>query len=749
MLLRLQTDDYSVNYKPGKLMFVPDMLSRAYIKDDRDNISDDIECFINMPRSYTIQTPYGNTYRRNTKHIIKTNENFENVSLDDEIPYELPNEDTVIEKEKSDNSEQPYTTRSGRTIRPPIRYKDYDELEMRKAMFIGELTKLFSSNDLHEHIIYQTLFFIDARNKDDPEIHQLTTRLVDIAFKQPSWGQPMPVAWVPLEIQLSEMKTARICKNFVKKSELQGYNLQNDDFVLTDSQFENFLKIQHSLGKLLYFGEHGIDDFIVIQPSALVNVLRSFVTDEMFWPKDKEIVEILPDLSKTGVIYRTDLYKLWEQKHFKKLIPTEDLRKFIIEVLIHLDILVEPKQYSGAGGSADFFLVPCTIKEKAPSSFFHTEEMDEKAICLSYRLKKSSVPSALFFKLIGSALNVLPIKETDGRPCLYYKAAVLSVDNDNECRIHMEGNRIVVNLINRTSRLQILPDIAASIQECLTLTLTNVLHFYYTCMGKDIKQFDILKLFDTEVGTPCGKGFCFIPVNEAITKKTWTCENKTVHTTDLLLNWMLDETFGKEECPPDCSGIPTVVLFESPSEKHLMRLASVLDITMFHDFFLHLGMETKDWHNIQYTYWQSVDAMFMALMTWRDTGSMVTFKKILDALEKVEDNQHHLCKVLKEQLELPEIAGFGFQDTPSESFLSTLPNKLGYCVLPLGIELGLRITDIESVFVRHPKQLFSQVYEVLKIWKQKTPENTYLNLMLAIQRVRGKQFLKRNFGCDN
>lgn len=92
-------------------------------------------------------------------------------------------------------------------------------------------------------------------------------------------------------------------------------------------------------------------------------------------------------------------------------------------------------------------------------------------------------------------------------------------------------------------------------------------------------------------------------------------------------------------------GIPTAVLFESPSEKHLIRLASVLDITMFHEFFLHLGMETKDWHNIQYTYWQPVDAMFMALMVWRDKGSMVTFKKILDAQEKVEDNQHHLCQV--------------------------------------------------------------------------------------------------------
>lgn len=48
MLLRLQTYDFSVNYKPLKLMCVPDMLSMAYIKDDRDDINEDIEFFTNM-----------------------------------------------------------------------------------------------------------------------------------------------------------------------------------------------------------------------------------------------------------------------------------------------------------------------------------------------------------------------------------------------------------------------------------------------------------------------------------------------------------------------------------------------------------------------------------------------------------------------------------------------------------------------------------------------------------------------------
>ncbi|XP_076100321.1 uncharacterized protein LOC143069527 [Mytilus galloprovincialis] len=618
-----------------------------------------------------------------------------------------------------------------------------DDRDERKAMFIKELTKIFSSYDLNEHIIYHTIFFFDARNQYDPEMQNLTRYLVDIAFEQPSWGQQMPVAWVPLELQISEMKTVE--RNFVRKSELQKVNEQNGDLALTDSQFEHFLRIQHSLGKLLYFGEHGINNFIVVQPSALVNVMRSFVTDEMFWPKDDDIKEILPVLSRTGVIRRTDLYKLWEQTHFKQLVPSDDLKKFIIEVLIHLDILVEPKQYNGTERSTEFFLVPCMIKEEAPTAFLNMEEMADKMICLSYRLKKSSIPAALIFKLIGSVLNVLPIKEQDGRQCLYYQAAAFSIDDNNECRMHMKGDRIVINLINKVSRLEISPDIAASLQECLTFALTNVLQFYYACIGKDIKKVDILKLFDTEVGVLCCDEICFITLNEVKKRKTWTCEKKIIHETHLY--WILDETIGQDECPPECEGFPAKDLSQSPNDKHLVRLASELNISHFNEFLLHLGLKTKDWEKIEYNWGRAEDAMVVALLQWKESNQNVTFKKILDAQESIADNRHHLCQVFKGQPGLLENTSFGFQDTPDDRFLSTLSRKLGNCVIQLGIELGLTFSDIEAVYVKHPKDLFSQMYEVLKIWKQKTPENTYLNLMLAIQRVRGKQFLKRNFCC--
>ena len=58
--------------------------------------------------------------------LLRTNENFENVSLEDEMTFEHSNRDRNANQEnQSNNSEILYTTRSGRTVRPPIRYKYY------------------------------------------------------------------------------------------------------------------------------------------------------------------------------------------------------------------------------------------------------------------------------------------------------------------------------------------------------------------------------------------------------------------------------------------------------------------------------------------------------------------------------------------------------------------------------------------------------------------------------------------------
>jgi hypothetical protein len=92
----------------------------------------------------------------------------------------------------------------------------------------------------------------------------------------------------------------------------------------------------------------------------------------------------------------------------------------------------------------------------------------------------SSFPAALSFKLIGAAMNVWPLKETLEGVCLYHQAAILCIDKANELHISVKDNKIIIYLINKDTTRFISPNIASTVQECLTLKLKNVLEFYHT-----------------------------------------------------------------------------------------------------------------------------------------------------------------------------------------------------------------------------------------------------------------------------
>jgi hypothetical protein len=99
----------------------------------------------------------------------------------------------------------------------------------------------------------------------------------------------------------------------------------------------------------------------------LVNILRSFITDEHFWPDDKSLQDILRTMINTGEIPPKDLLKLWSQKEFDQHMPNNDMKEFIIKVLVHLDILVEPKRYSQKQQTnVQSYLVPCIVKRTLP-----------------------------------------------------------------------------------------------------------------------------------------------------------------------------------------------------------------------------------------------------------------------------------------------------------------------------------------------------------------------------------------------
>jgi transposase InsO family protein len=85
-------------------------------------------------RSYIVQTPEGNKYRRNRKHIIRSGESRQERDIDPYVDIDAP--DTSVPNVQPTSPSQPVTqptsvtmtptrSRSGRIIREPVRMKDY------------------------------------------------------------------------------------------------------------------------------------------------------------------------------------------------------------------------------------------------------------------------------------------------------------------------------------------------------------------------------------------------------------------------------------------------------------------------------------------------------------------------------------------------------------------------------------------------------------------------------------------------
>jgi hypothetical protein len=113
------------------------------------------------------------------------------------------------------------------------------------------------------------------------------------------------------------------------------------------------------------------------------------------------------------------------------------------------------------------------------------------------------MPAALSFKLIGAALNVWPLKKTSEGVCLYHQAAILCIDRKHDLHISVKDNKIIIYLIHKEAKDFISQNIASTVQECLTLTLKNVLEFYHKSFGKSLSTSEVSSLFEIEVGEWC------------------------------------------------------------------------------------------------------------------------------------------------------------------------------------------------------------------------------------------------------
>ncbi|XP_063406236.1 probable serine/threonine-protein kinase roco4 [Mytilus trossulus] len=347
-----------------------------------------------------------------------------------------------------------------------------EDVETRRALLYNEVEELFKDHEGRNHLVLDKQIFVNATDKADQEIEFLKKAITELTFDHPCWGEKMPNACVPLELEIAELVAQG--KQILSLHEFEELNAISEVSVLNPRQLKDFLQFHHSLGKIVYFDSIHLRDYVIINPLLMVEVMRSFVTDRRFWPQKKRMQEIFREMSESGIICREDLYQIWTQNDFKAILP---YKEFIFNILIHLDILAEQRRYDTYNGSrlpVEKFFVPCMVTERNTTRFMDKECTPDRAICLAFVFKGTVIPSALPNRLISACLSMWTVKQYEGRKLIFSGFIVVSIDKSHDIVVCVEGNKIFLYLVHKTSAGLIVADIATGIKECLVLTMNGL-----------------------------------------------------------------------------------------------------------------------------------------------------------------------------------------------------------------------------------------------------------------------------------
>ncbi|VDH97865.1 Hypothetical predicted protein [Mytilus galloprovincialis] len=634
-----------------------------------------------------------------------------------------------------------------------------EDVEKWRRKHICNLTALFENHPGKNHIQFNSLIFVNAKDPHDPEVAILKDELVRCAVNNPRWGEKMPTAWVPLELEL--MQQAERGVNILTREQLTDLNAQNKTMVLDSNQLETFLKVQHSLGRIIYFGDVHLRNYIVIQPLYMIKVLSSIITHQQFWPSGKEFTDVLTNLNDTGILSRKALFQIWSQKKCEHILPFGD---YMIDMLQHLDIIVEQKRSDTSEidtpEKATHFLVPCLITKHNTTTFLQRWCTDEYSIHLAYKFINSVIPPALTYRFLGSFLTIGKLKIYRHKTMIFTDLAVVSIDEKHSVAVRAEDDRLIVSLIHSSGKKEIVPTIASSVQECLTASIHRITEFYSLAMDDEQKLPDMTNLreypFKIEFGVQClptetrrrsqpeRPSICFFHHSKmpCDLNRTYKCSiHEKRHDVRSLKCWFADK-IQEEDCYDRCTGIGTLLLERAPSDQHLMRLAKLLGIEECRQVAITLGLSFTEWDKLRDKHTEPDDLNFMALRKWKESTTGSILRDLIDPLIQLSPKDtfpHRLCQATRTMELKTKLDKKILQKSPSNEELESISNHIGASAMALGVELGLNAPELEAIDVLHKRKLIQKTRKILKQWKTNDSSHTFLVLAKALERIgKGK-----------
>ncbi|CAG2235214.1 unnamed protein product [Mytilus edulis] len=281
-------------------------------------------------------------------------------------------------------------------------------VEYRRQELFEDISQMFEQTPLKQHLVIDDKIFVNAKDKHDPEMVDIKRVIIRESEQQPTWGESLPKCFIPLELEFASLIKRNV--SLITVEHLQKINSTQAIRPLSETELKVFLKFQHSIGKVLYFDEHNLDNHVILCPTHLIDAFKSIVTDRMFCEGDNDREELWDVMRKEGVVPKKVIQKIWKKKKYCEFNKNQE---YLLHVMTHLDILVEPKRYDSNNSRipADFYYVASMVRANDDSGYLLSPDFTNRSISLVFQSSSLMIPPALSFRFISYCLNIWAVKQ--------------------------------------------------------------------------------------------------------------------------------------------------------------------------------------------------------------------------------------------------------------------------------------------------------------------------------------------------
>ncbi|CAG2205353.1 unnamed protein product [Mytilus edulis] len=591
---------------------------------------------------------------------------------------------------------------------------EINEIAQRRNELFSEIKNMFEKTPLKQHLLIDDKIFVNAKNKNDPEMAKIKDIIINETECQPTWGEPLPKCFIPLELECASLIKRNI--HLITLEQFQQINSQQPIRPLTESELKVFLKFQHSIGKVLYFDEHKLNDRIILSPTLLIDAFKSIVTDRRFCKGDTEREELWDVMGKTGMVSKKSIQTVWKKKKYLSFYENKD---YLLDVMAYLDILVEPRRYNSDNTRipAEFYYIASMVRAEDDSGYLQSVGFTHRSISIAFQSSSLMIPPALSFRFLSYCLYVWAVKSygKTNKEMLFHRSGVFIIDPSLDMSITCKDDKIIARLVHATSSTLIMRGLASSIYECLTSALEKISQLYIRTSSDHTQTSDAS--FTARICCNSSDNPCFLSDNDRDNPDTvWTCPSHGIeHSIFTITAWIAEKN--EEECKAGCPVTNEEFLKATPSDLHLRRLSLLYSSFEAQELAIYLGLPNSAVETILETE-DPKTSSFEILRQCRNS-KVVTFKDIREALEQIEKKSiHTLCKLVKGESIHFDMEPEKWDLVPTAEQIDRLAPLVGKNSLPFQIELGMDFHTWEQISYRQNERALVRLNrDILEEWR--------------------------------